>query len=96
MREITSPKFGNTYALINHALGVGIKPGDSHRSLILLHAANKPSELQGCIAPGTSLTCFSSEWGVSYSKSALKKVMKVAEQEGILELRSTHAIWTAS
>lgn len=93
LREYQSPRFGLSLALVNHDLGVGIVPGESHRSMILIHAANKPSELQGCIAPASSLTSMSGEWAGSSSRDALKKVVKVAETESILELRAMHAIW---
>lgn len=42
---VKSPRFGATYE-------VGHVPGRSH---ILLHAANWPSQLEGCIAPGIQL-----------------------------------------
>lgn len=43
-----------TWALVNHLLGVGHWPGESNRSVILIHPANYASELRGCIAPGMS------------------------------------------
>jgi len=95
LREHASPKYGDTYALINHEHGVGIYPGDSRRSLILIHAANRPSELQGCIAPGMGMSVFGNEWGVSFSRAALKKIMKTAERESILTLKAATATWVA-
>ena len=42
-----SPRFGNVWALEGGT--VGIETG--HRTHILIHAANYPWELEGCIAP---------------------------------------------
>lgn len=51
-----SRKFGRTFALVNHELGVYHYPDpNATRAAILIHAANKASELQGCIAPGMGL-----------------------------------------
>jgi hypothetical protein len=40
-----------TWALVNPKLGV-THWGPSQRSVVLIHIANFPSELRGCIAPG--------------------------------------------
>jgi hypothetical protein len=48
----TSKKFPHTRALVGE--GVGIVPGPGiQRSAILIHAANRPAELRGCVALGT-------------------------------------------
>jgi hypothetical protein len=55
----TSEKFGRTWALVNPALHVVHEPGDvpagatGWRTAILVHPANWPFELEGCIALGT-------------------------------------------
>lgn len=69
-----SPKFGNVYILRNPDLGVDHFPGQAKRSGILIHPANRSSELLGCIAPGTSLTRIKTEWAVGSSKSALSTI----------------------
>jgi hypothetical protein len=49
-----SKKFGETYALVNKNIGVThYQESDSVRYAILIHAANSPNELAGCIACGT-------------------------------------------
>ena len=93
LREYDSPRLGETLILVNTDLGVGMYPGDAQRSSILIHAANKPSELQGCIAPGSWLTTMDSEWAVADSRKALKKVMEVARSETIIRLTAARAIW---
>lgn len=94
LREYDSPKFGNVLILVNTDLGVGLYPGEAQRSAILIHAANMPSELQGCIAPGSYLTSMNGEWAVADSRRALKKVMAVAESESIIRLRPARAVWS--
>ena len=45
------------------------------RTLIKIHAANKASELLGCIAPGLSMDIFGGEIGVTSSRKALEEFM---------------------
>lgn len=55
-----------------------------NRSRILIHAANKASELLGCIAPGLALGFIAGELAVLQSKLALSRFMKAlkgAEQD---------------
>lgn len=49
--------------------------GVAGRSRILIHAANKASELLGCIAPGQYIADFDGEIGVAMSKAALAEFM---------------------
>lgn len=51
------------------------------RSLIKIHAANKASELLGCIAPGMSLEIFGGEIGVTSSRAALQEFMKATDAD---------------
>tara|TARA_Y100000310_G_C20700807_1_gene829687 strand:- start:1080 stop:1517 length:438 start_codon:yes stop_codon:yes gene_type:complete len=64
-----SPRFGECFALVNEQLGVSVS-GDTTRTHILIHAANYPNELQGCIAPGQSF--MELRWGVKSSRNALE------------------------
>lgn len=63
-----SPKHGNVWLLKNV----------SDRDMIEIHAANRPSELEGCLAPGRSFTTFhdipggKSEPGVAQSKLTME------------------------
>ena len=47
------------------------------RSYIEIHVANKPSELLGCIAPGTE---FAAEDFISNSRKAFNEIMKYKEK----------------
>lgn len=69
LKRHQSPKFGQCFALEAPSLGVTIQ-GPSLRTYCLFHAANKPSELQGCIAPGTSAA-----GGVVNSKVAMDMLL---------------------
>lgn len=81
-----SPRYGSTYALRNHALDVGVFEGEAKRFACILHAANWPSELEGCIAPGEGLGCLSLEFAVTSSTAALRKLKKYIEDNSILHL----------
>lgn len=69
-----SPKFGDCYVLEAPSLGVTIY-GPSQRTHILFHAANKPSQLEGCIAPGMNFGVVGDEWAVLDSRIALDCLM---------------------
>jgi uncharacterized protein DUF5675 len=47
------------------------------RDRILIHAANRAAELEGCIAPGRTLGYLNGELAVLSSLLALKKIMEV-------------------
>jgi hypothetical protein len=66
-----SPKYGRTVALRNHAIGVGVNKGDSVRYACLIHAANRATELQGCIALGDKLGCVGGDWAILNSKNTV-------------------------
>lgn len=52
------------------------------RSLIMLHIANTPSELQGCIGVGLGLSAFGRRWAVRGSREAFHRLMRaLAAQE---------------
>lgn len=46
------------------------------RSRILIHGANRASELEGCIAPGNILGLFDGEIGITSSRDALAAFMR--------------------
>jgi len=73
--DYDSPKFGQTLALKNHDLDVGVYKGDAKRFACLLHVANVASELDGCIAPGLSLSYIKNFWAVSHSAKAYGQAM---------------------
>lgn len=49
------------------------------RSRILIHIANTPSQLAGCIAPGTRLGVLGNEWAVLSSRRAYGAFMEALE-----------------
>lgn len=55
-----------------------IVPG---RSRILIHAANRASELEGCVAVGESLEIFGGEIGITQSRQSLADLMEAADHE---------------
>lgn len=69
-----SPKFGECYALEKLSLGV-TRDGSGLRSYILIHKANTPSELEGCLAPGVEFGTVNGEWGVLNSTAAFNALM---------------------
>ncbi|HEG4440073.1 DUF5675 family protein [Vibrio gazogenes] len=69
-----SPKFGSCYALEAPELGVTIF-GPSLRTHILIHPANRVSELEGCIALGSDFGVVSNEWAVVSSRNAIDYFM---------------------
>lgn len=77
LTKVQSPKFGPCYALTNADLGVTYT-GPSTRTHILLHAANYPEQLLGCIAPG--LNYMEGKWGVSSSKKALVNLEAILDE----------------
>lgn len=87
-----SPKFGKCMILCGDT--VGIDEGDAHRHSILIHAANWPDQLQGCIAPGFALDDvpshreFPKSMAVTQSRAALQQLMGVAPD--VWHLQITH------
>ena len=71
-----SPKYGKSYALVNENLGVTLH-GPSKRTYILIHIANFPWELEGCIGAGESF--HSGKWGVASSAKAMVKFMQLLD-----------------
>lgn len=69
-----SPKFGDCYALESKELGV-TRYGPSLRTHILIHKANSPKELEGCLAPGVDFGFVGGEWAVMNSTAAFNSLM---------------------
>jgi hypothetical protein len=89
--EYASPKFGQTWAMLNHELGVGLFVGDSDRYACLIHKANWPHQVQGCIAPVSEFTVLGDKWAGSSSRAAYDKVIDEIEG-GDTVLEITHAV----
>lgn len=77
LKKVVSPKYGKCYCLVNAALGVTYN-GPSQRTHILIHAANWPRQLLGCIAPGERY--MGSQWGVSSSRKALASLEQLLDE----------------
>lgn len=67
-----SPKFGACYYLEG---GTVTLTGPSERTHILIHSANLPLELQGCLGAGVDLCCLAGQWAVSSSRVAVGMLM---------------------
>ena len=78
LKPTNSPKFGMTYYISNPSLGVSLL-GRTTRTHILFHAANKPSQLQGCIAPVSSFGIMGDEWAGFNSRVAYNKFMELLD-----------------
>jgi hypothetical protein len=84
-----SPKYGPVVAFINHDLNVWLDdkeapdPGPA-RDKCLIHNANDPDQLQGCVAVGVSVVHFDHPhhedsnapqgWGVNHSRRTLERL----------------------
>lgn len=83
LRPHNSAKHGLTVSFHNPALNVYAEPGDippdiDGRSVCLIHAANWPSQLQGCVAPGEAVTNIPPGGkGVTSSRVAMGKLMNL-------------------
>lgn len=59
-----------------------------NRSRILVHAANRETDLRGCIAPGLTLGVLEGRLAVLASKKALEQFMvEMADEAGELEVK---------
>lgn len=70
-----SPKYGQTWALKNLNLDVGVYKGDALRYACLIHAANMASELKGCVAFGLDLGMIGREWAAIKSKDITRSII---------------------
>lgn len=84
IHEHESPKHGQCYSLKNHDLGVGINKGDSIRYGCLIHVANWPAQVEGCIGPGKEL--HPKFWGVSSSRNATSDLFKLIRNNKITHM----------
>ncbi|GAB1141539.1 MAG: hypothetical protein WStaBPW_38650 [Shewanella algae] len=72
LRHHNSPSKGHCLALEAPSLGVTLF-GPSQRTHCLVHIANWPLQLEGCIAPGTAF--HPEKWGVINSEKALNALL---------------------
>lgn len=80
VRPHHSQNFPNTYAIVNHLLGVYYQPGDIPegqkwgRSAILMHIGNRVRDVVGCIAVGKEHGTLGGEPAVLRSTMAMKEL----------------------
>lgn len=70
LKKYQSNKFGPCWALDNHDLNVSLYD-TTKRYAILIHSANRVTELQGCIALGSTLEFFNSTLFLKNSKATI-------------------------
>jgi len=80
-----SAKFPDCFSLVNFNLGVGLTP-EFQRNYILIHPANRVSQLQGCIAPGIGISGYAEEWMIVDSRNALEKIRKIVYNNNIKQM----------
>jgi len=80
-----SAKFPDCFSLVNFNLGVGLTDG-FHRNYILIHAANRVEQLQGCIAPGKGLSGYMETWQVIDSRKALQDLKFIIHNNNIKQI----------
>lgn len=76
-----SAKYGQVVAFVNPELRVfandadAPRDGKSHRYSCLIHAANYPDQLQGCVAVGSHVMRFDHHgWGIANSRRTLERL----------------------
>jgi hypothetical protein len=78
----SSRRFGETWALVNHDLGVSHWQEDGiPRYAILIHKANYASQLEGCIAIGKYLGVVGDNWSVTSSGHAMEYILALLADE---------------
>lgn len=80
LRRHHSPSKGACFALEAPSLGVTLA-GPSQRTHCLVHIANWPQQLEGCIAPG--LAFHPTRWGVRDSEPALAQLFDLFDRYGV-------------
>jgi len=77
-----SNRHGETWALVNEAKGVyHYKHHNAVRYAILIHVANRPSELAGCIGIGKHLVFVREEIAVTSSRIAVNEAMQILSRD---------------
>lgn len=59
------------------------------RTYIMVHPANVPGDLEGCIGPGLGMGCLYGQWSVTDSRDAFDKFMSALERrkEWMIDIR---------
>lgn len=82
-----SDKHGHTYILENHEKNV-YKFDINHRYAILMHEANFPSQVEGCIGVGRELHYINGVLGTTHSKDCMQELYRhLGTQDHQLEIK---------
>jgi hypothetical protein len=82
-----SDKYGSTVALISDILNVTHQDEEgSERYAILIHGANIPTQLAGCLAMGETYCHIMGSYGVCNSSKNVKKVLRIIEAYEIKQI----------
>jgi hypothetical protein len=77
-----SKRHGKTWALVNEDLGVyQWDVPEAKRYAILIHVANRPRELEGCIGIGRELGAIGQDWAVLNSRNSINEILALLAQE---------------
>ncbi len=88
----SSTKYYNTFALINQEIGVThYEEHGCSRYSCLIHAANWPRQVQGCIGTGISAVTINNRMQTLRSREALYEIIDLIEDQVITHIEITHA-----
>ena len=85
LQRYDSARFKDCFSLTCFNLGVGLTE-NFQRTYILIHAANRVSDLHGCIAPGLGISGYLDEWVTVDSRKALDKLRTLIHNENIQQM----------
>jgi len=87
-----SKKYGSVYALVNNELGIThYKEANSTRYACLMHVANWPKDVKGCIGIGKSIDIIDNKMQILDSRAALNIAAHLIEDLVITRIEITHA-----
>ena len=82
LEPYSSVRYNDVFVLINDALNVN--RNTAHRTKCLIHVANFPYNVKGCIGPGLEL--HPTTWGVKDSRKAMNKLRDLINDNHITKI----------